>query len=497
LTWQEVRPGDTLGIPATFQVQAATGACASPEHGPTQVLVTLPLDGTGATPDDVYGRTVYAAWRGTPRPLRHVRIALDSMTMHDDLDHDSLTPGSDDCECAWFWSSVDRAPDETLRLSDKAIDLSHMNDVGDGETVLFDGAAWDFVVADGQAITLRTFGFDGGVGEGAWDPTQDCFDDHFGHHDFSEHFNIDLFDIADVCYASVAIWGSGPPNDDPFDVIERVVSAGELNTLIGDWPATGSAQLTVPSLRRCEVGLTAGPVNVSVKVVCASAAQIRDFYENAGFHVTSVSEYNQYDLHYTLTIEGTDSDGDGLSDADEPGLCTNPLDADTDHDGLSDGAEINTHHTDPLDADTDDDGLKDGDEVNTHHTDPLDPDSDDDGLNDGTEVGVGTDPLDADSDDDGIPDGRDPGFVRGVVERLDDSAFRAGGNETAMLAILDAVEKAVAAGDVKRALKELGLLRARVDGCGSAADADDWIVDCPSQERVRELLDLLMANLGR
>jgi len=49
--------------------------------------------------------------------------------------------------------------------------------------------------------------------------------------------------------------------------------------------------------------------------------------------------------------------------------------ADTDGDGLSDGAEVDTAGTDPFDADSDDDGLSDGDEVNIHGTDPLDDDS--------------------------------------------------------------------------------------------------------------------------
>ena len=40
-------------------------------------------------------------------------------------------------------------------------------------------------------------------------------------------------------------------------------------------------------------------------------------------------------------------------------------------------------------------------------TDPLDPDTDDDGLVDGEEVIVGSDPFNPDTDGDGIPDGED------------------------------------------------------------------------------------------
>lgn len=58
-----------------------------------------------------------------------------------------------------------------------------------------------------------------------------------------------------------------------------------------------------------------------------------------------------------------DSDGDGLSDAEEATLGTDPTKSDTDNDGLTDGEEVNIYHTDPLNPDTDGDGYLDGDEV--------------------------------------------------------------------------------------------------------------------------------------
>jgi hypothetical protein len=61
---------------------------------------------------------------------------------------------------------------------------------------------------------------------------------------------------------------------------------------------------------------------------------------------------------------------------------------------------------DPLDSDSDDDGLSDGDEVLIHLTNPFESDSDGDGLSDGEEVSViGTNPLDPDTDADGFCDG--------------------------------------------------------------------------------------------
>ena len=100
-----------------------------------------------------------------------------------------------------------------------------------------------------------------------------------------------------------------------------------------------------------------------------------------------------------------DTDGDGIGDAAEGRLGTNPNDPDTDDDGLQDGEEL-TYGTNPLDADSDDDGLNDGAEINLG-TDPLGADSDLDGLNDGAEVAAGTNPLRDGTDTDGVLDGPD------------------------------------------------------------------------------------------
>jgi hypothetical protein len=193
-----------------------------------------------------------------------------------------------------------------------------------------------------------------------------------------------------------------------------------------------------------------------------------------------------------------DDDNDGLTDKEEAALGTNPLDTDSDDDGLSDGDEVHTHGTNPLDADTDDDGLSDGDEINVHGTDPLDADTDDDGLPDGLEVANGTNPLDPDSDNDGIPDGKDTEWLQTAVDNLPDDVFVAGsadGITDSMLGRLDTVEKLVARDDIDQALDELKYLRKRVDGCGSRADRNDWIVDCAVQKRIRGYIDLLITNL--
>lgn len=72
-------------------------------------------------------------------------------------------------------------------------------------------------------------------------------------------------------------------------------------------------------------------------------------------------------------ISRVDSDDDELPDEQERELGTDPLDIDTDGDGLGDGYEVRVVNTDPKVRDTDGDGVNDYREVWVHDTDPLDP----------------------------------------------------------------------------------------------------------------------------
>ena len=96
--------------------------------------------------------------------------------------------------------------------------------------------------------------------------------------------------------------------------------------------------------------------------------------------------------------KGKDSDNDGLTDDQEKELGTDPNKADTDGDGINDGAEVDGSKN-PFDKD----GNKVEDGKPGAPTDPTKPDTDGDGTNDGDEVtgskndGKPTDPNDADS----------------------------------------------------------------------------------------------------
>lgn len=97
-----------------------------------------------------------------------------------------------------------------------------------------------------------------------------------------------------------------------------------------------------------------------------------------------------------------DTDNDGLTDGRERRVNTFPFSPDSDDDALTDPREVNGP-TDPRNHDTDDDGLADGEELQ-RGTDPTSNDTDSDGYWDGAEVNEGLDPLTTDSDGDGIDD---------------------------------------------------------------------------------------------
>ena len=111
-----------------------------------------------------------------------------------------------------------------------------------------------------------------------------------------------------------------------------------------------------------------------------------------------------------------DSDDDALNDAMEAGskkIGTDPLNPDTDGDGISDGTEVGAEPNQPMDTDKDGtiDALDEDDDNDgiptltetTLNSDPLNQDSDGDGVSDGDEIGDNPEQP-KDTDGDGIID---------------------------------------------------------------------------------------------
>ena len=307
--------------------------------------------------------------------------------------------------------------------------------------------------------------------------------------------------VADNFFATVQGWDDdddpaprGDLDDDDDELIGVHHPVGSVLELAGG-TGVGTFQVESGGMRvRFTVDLEATDADDDGLTRCDELLRDLD-PENPDSDDDGLTDGDEVNVYGTDPLE-EDTDGDDVDDGDEIDGGSDPLDGDTDDDGLDDGDE-NDLGTDPTDPDSDDDGLTDGAEVHEHGTDPTDPDSDDDGLPDGLEIDAGTDPNDADSDDDGLPDGSDVEFVQTAVDELVDQSLRdpAGGTRQAIMVILDDVEAALLDGEDAEAVRMLENVRRRANGCGAAPDANDWILICVDQIAIRALVDLLIANL--
>ncbi len=193
----------------------------------------------------------------------------------------------------------------------------------------------------------------------------------------------------------------------------------------------------------------------------------------------------------------TDTDGDGLSDAEEALLGTDPLNPDTDGDGLLDGTEVDMA-------------------MGTGCPDPLNPDSDGDTLLDGEEVILGTDSCNTDSDGDGVPDNLDPdptapGETSSVLEEatralcdliatLDLSLFNGPndnanqGRRNSLANLCRNAANAIADGHFNSALALLTAALEKVDG---DEPVPDWMFDSPEKTNLASDLSQLINLLAQ
>lgn len=145
--------------------------------------VHVPLAGSGVSPLDTYGRQIVAGWAVPQGHVRHLRITLNQMVLHDDMEIAGL-----DGELSFFWLNVPKSPTEWQRLSDFEVPTfenpgvfcaNHTNimndfddDHGCGNGILnFSGLTFDLFVMDGTPVSIQARGYD-----------QDCLDDLFGIH---------------------------------------------------------------------------------------------------------------------------------------------------------------------------------------------------------------------------------------------------------------------------------------------------------------------------
>lgn len=176
------------------------------------------------------------------------------------------------------------------------------------------------------------------------------------------------------------------------------------------------------------------------------------------------------------------------------------------------------YSTEPLNPDTDNDGLFNATEVDiafgTGCPNPINYDSDGDTLIDGHEVNIGTDPCNSDTDRDGIPDNidpfpTDPGGTSGYIEdeirsigdfigNIDLELFTGPndnanqGRHNALSNRTTAAANEVADGNILEAITVLNNLLRFIDGIEPSVD---WIMSSDEKEelfsRVSNVIELL------
>lgn len=353
----------------------------------------------------------------------------------DDSDDDGLTDGQ---EANLFCSdpTIEDTDEDGLTDYEEAIDwgTSPCNVDGDGDGLSdfdeitihgTDPREFDTDTTDGFANDFEWVNNNGnpGVedadGNGLWDWWEDlyfCESTDPGYPDctFNPPLNPNVDDDSDGCNRLCEMQRGTHPNDPDTD--NDLLNDGEEIYIFFTDPLNpdmdGDGLLDGQEIKNADPNFRSDPRKVDT-----DGDGLTDPEEVLG-NVTAQNP-NGYISYPRIT----DSDGDGIGDFEEvrgyqitlnvnmnntptsttPTVRTDPLDTDTDNDGITDGAERNVHFTDPTDNDTDNDGIIDGDEVRTRTLTLT--------LHAGTpdqitfDVQISTNALDDDTDNDGIKDG--------------------------------------------------------------------------------------------
>ena len=247
------------------------------------------------------------------------------------------------------------------------------------------------------------------------------------------HFAVTWEDTG-VGTSKINYWRDGVRMTTDAVVNSNLADLNDVNTWLGrsNWTADANLNGTFDEFRIYDVALPEQQVTASMNAGPDNPIDFASDGDGDGMPDAFEDLYPFLDSG-DPSDASLDEDNDGLTNLEEFQQKTVPNDDDSDDDGLTDGAEVNTHSTNPNDTDSDDDGLSDGEEVNSTNTLPLDDDTDNDGITDGYEADrafldpnnpndaaldqdsdalsnlqefqVGTDPDNDDTDADGLTDG--------------------------------------------------------------------------------------------
>jgi uncharacterized repeat protein (TIGR01451 family) len=289
-----------------------------PADNPTQLKVTIPLAGSGASPDDVYARRIFAGWLAPSDNLHRFSVTLNEGIAHEDQD-----PAGSDCECQFFWMNVDKAgspgTDEWTRLDgfdvptddnasfpceqdDNTLD-SWDDEKACGEGNLnFTGPNKDFYVGDDMPFTVKFHGYD-----------LDCFEGVFGfpHNLFAQG------PLMLACYGPTEIFEPG--DNDSMEVAKTTFSApgyangGQsagngnytMNFTVNDVPLTDENSADLAAAKSCAPDpVKAGsPFTCTIEVANNGPGLPRDVVVTDTFSTTI--DPAEYDVDSaTLTWQG-------------------------------------------------------------------------------------------------------------------------------------------------------------------------------------------------
>jgi hypothetical protein len=160
--------------------------------------------------------------------------------------------------------------------------------------------------------------------------------------------------------------------------------------------------------------LTLVPAPAVDKFNDTDADELPDDVEEAGWEIEVTNSTGTHSMNVDSDPLEADTDGDGLNDTEEYALGSDPRSIDTDGDGISDGEEHFDVGSNVTNWDSDGDGLDDGTEI-TYRSDPWETDTDGEGLSDLNEFILGAHPNMTDTDLDGLDDAAEDVFKSNIL----------------------------------------------------------------------------------